>query len=211
MNNTPRPRKNRKSFAAPLVQHLWLLIPFSIIAFVVVLGVTKGRQQRPELVESFVVDSPGEALPPKSTPLPGEQVPSLGQKHIPEGQTAIYNSEPPTSGPHYTTPAVWGIHSEAPVDEKLVHNLEHGGIVISYNPEQIREEDLEQIKEQVRQLSKVNPRLVLTPRANLDRVIALTAWGYLQKLDSYDSNAIQTFYEAYVGRGPECQDGKCPG
>jgi hypothetical protein len=45
---------------------------------------------------------------------------------------------------------------------------------------------------------------------NIDTAIALTAWGYLQKLQGYDSVAIKTFYDAHVARSPECQNGLCP-
>ena len=43
-----------------------------------------------------------------------------------------YNSFPPSSGPHFQTPAPWGIYEEPIKQTILVHNLEHGGIVIQY-------------------------------------------------------------------------------
>ena len=42
-----------------------------------------------------------------------------------------WNSIPPTSGPHYFTPAVFGIYTELEI-ARVVHNLEHGGIYILY-------------------------------------------------------------------------------
>lgn len=92
----------------------------------------------------------------------------------------------------------------------MVHNLEHGGIIISYNPDLLKSEDLEKVKAQVRELRAINPRLIVVPRASIDTAIALTAWGYLQKLQGYDSVAIKTFYDAHVARSPECQNGLCP-
>lgn len=160
--------------------------------------------------EFFTVETPGSPLPPQAADLPGTPIPPLGQDHIPETEKVKYSSNPPTSGPHYAIWAQWGIHSKPPLDERLVHNLEHGGVIISYKPDQIQGQELEQIKAQVRELSKNNARIVLTPRPNMDTAIALTAWGYLQKLDRYDPKAIKTFYDAHVGRGPECQNGLCP-
>ncbi|MBD2452209.1 DUF3105 domain-containing protein [Nostoc sp. FACHB-152] len=53
--------------------------------------------------------------------------------------------------------------------------------------------------------------IILTPRLNLDTPIALTAWNYLQKLDRYNSTAVKIFYDTHIARGPECQQGLCPG
>ena len=41
----------------------------------------------------------------------------------------------PTSGPHAPSAAACGIYREAPPDINLVHDLEHGVIVVYYNPE----------------------------------------------------------------------------
>jgi hypothetical protein len=43
-----------------------------------------------------------------------------------------YNSFPPTSGPHYSRPAIWDIYTKELPQVQLVHNLEHGGIVVQY-------------------------------------------------------------------------------
>lgn len=74
-----------------------------------------------------------------SKPLPGTSVAVIGETHIPAGQKATYNSNPPTSGSHYETWIKAGIYDTIPIDEELVHSLEHGYIIISYNcdiPEQ---------------------------------------------------------------------------
>ena len=68
--------------------------------------------------------------------LPGQFYESLGQDHIPLGQEPPkpYNSNPPSSGGHYQSPANWGVYDHEIPDEATVHNLEHGGIRISYKP-----------------------------------------------------------------------------
>ncbi len=59
--------------------------------------------------------------------------PILSRDHIQPGQThPPYNSNPPTNGWHYPVWADWGIYTQTIPDEYLVHNLEHGGIWISY-------------------------------------------------------------------------------
>ncbi|HEY9846255.1 MAG TPA: DUF3105 domain-containing protein, partial [Candidatus Caenarcaniphilales bacterium] len=173
---------------------------------------TMGPGTKKGLIESFRVTTAGSPLPrqPATTFRPGTRIRDLGQEHVPEGTQVTYNSNPPTSGPHYQYPAAWGIYKTPPRDEFLVHNLEHGGVLISYNPEQIKGQELRRLRAQARKLSTINPRIIVTPRRNLNTAIALTAWGYLQKLDSYNAAAVKSFYNAHIARGPECEAGLCP-
>ena len=164
------------------------------------------------LIEAFTVttlESPLPQLPP-GTILPGTHIPDLGQKHVAVGTPLTYNSNPPTSGPHYPYPAGWGIYRNPPANEFLVHNLEHGGVIISYDPDVIKGQELERLRAQARSLSTFNPRIIVVPWQNLDTAIGLTAWAYLQKLDRYEPTAVKTFYDTHIARGPECQDGLCP-
>jgi hypothetical protein len=41
------------------------------------------------------------------------------------------------------------------------------------------------------------------PRQNVDVAIALTAWGWLDKLDGFDRARITAFVNAWRDRGPE--------
>ena len=66
--------------------------------------------------------------------LNGERFPDQSRDHVPNGSELInYNSNPPTSGPHYGETVPWGSHTTEKDDRNLIHNLEHGGIWISYN------------------------------------------------------------------------------
>ena len=64
-----------------------------------------------------------------------------GGTHIAEGtQGTDYTSVPATSGQHWNTadsPGPWGVYTTAQPQERMVHNLEHGGIVIWYQPAQL--------------------------------------------------------------------------
>ena len=84
-------------------------------------------------------------------------------------------------------------------------------MIVSYNPQQIKGQELVQLYQQAHSLSNFNPRIIVTPRLNLDTPIALTTWNYLQKLDRYNSTAVKIFYDTHIARGPECQEGLCPG
>src|ERR1051326_314345 len=66
-------------------------------------------------------------------PMPGQKVDKLGRDHITTGTKVDYTSNPPTSGNHYPDWTKPGIYSTVPDDRHLVHSLEHGYIIISYN------------------------------------------------------------------------------
>src|SRR3989344_2295281 len=57
-----------------------------------------------------------------------------GQEHMKEGERAgePYNSNPPTSGPHWPDPLKDGIYNTEKPDAGAIHALEHGRIWISY-------------------------------------------------------------------------------
>ena len=68
-----------------------------------------------------------------SKPLPGTKVADLGRKHVPAGEVVEYNSNPPTSGSHYEDWIRSGVYDTTKDDRNLVHSLEHGYVIMSYN------------------------------------------------------------------------------
>lgn len=136
----------------------------------------------------------------------GQAVPLQGRVHIsPGGTHAPYNSLPPTSGAHYgDQEALWGVQAQPIPDEVQVHNLEHGGIMVQYRPG-IDEEllgSLEGLVLNLREKSKYC-KLILAPYPGLDRRIALTAWGWIDKFDKFDPDRITAFIDDHIDRGPE--------
>ena len=144
-------------------------------------------------------------MPAKPAVVPTSQL--LGQAYAIQGQDHIeigakhiaYNSNPPTSGPHYTLPAAWGVYQTELPDEQLVHNLEHGGIWISYkNIDATTKAALENI-------ARSNPKMIMTPRKNDDANFVLASWGQLQKFDTYNEAAVLAFIKANKNQSPEPQ------
>ena len=129
----------------------------------------------------------------------GEAIPVLGRDHIKDVSAKIqYNSNPPTSGTHYEYAEQWGVFDQPQPDTKMVHNLEHGGIWITYK-------DIDdQTKQQLETIAKANPgSVIMTPRSANDSKIALASWGRLEKLDSYDEAKILEFIKANKNKSPE--------
>ncbi|MDZ4284196.1 MAG: DUF3105 domain-containing protein, partial [Patescibacteria group bacterium] len=44
-----------------------------------------------------------------------------------------YTSNPPTSGPHYPDAIKAGVYDEPVAEEYLVHNMEHGHVILWYH------------------------------------------------------------------------------
>ncbi len=130
---------------------------------------------------------------------PGEVFSSQGQQHIQTGAThEEYNSNPPTSGPHNGQPANWGIYQSELPDENLIHNLEHGGIWISYNNID------NDTKTKIEDLAKRYPnKMIVTPRSKNDSKIAIASWTRLLKLDVFDEATIVDFIKANKNKSPE--------
>lgn len=128
-----------------------------------------------------------------------EKIPIQGAEHIPVGAAhPLYNSNPPTSGWHYSEPASWGVYNHELPDEQVIHNLEHGGIWISYK-------DLdEETGLKLEKLAYKYPKsVILAPRAKNDGKISLAAWGRLLKLDAFDEMSIERFIKKYRNKSPE--------
>ncbi|OME78720.1 hypothetical protein BK120_23600 [Paenibacillus sp. FSL A5-0031] len=132
-------------------------------------------------------------------PLPGESVKVMSdQSHISDASSPHdqYNSDPPTSGQHVTYSAPWGIHKEPLDNEVLVHNLEDGGIVIYYNKQidEITISNLETIVE------KYPESVIVNPYPEMKNAITLTAWGRIDRLDSFEQKRIVDFISAFKGK-----------
>lgn len=130
----------------------------------------------------------------------GQEYSIVSREHIKEVQTEhqAYNSNPPTSGPHYEQPANWGIYATELPDERVIHNLEHGGIWISYKG--IDDDILSKLKT----IASSNPgSVILTPREKNEKPIVLASWGRLQALDSYDEAKILEFITHNKNKSPE--------
>ncbi len=133
-----------------------------------------------------------------------------GRAHIEEGIAGgPYSSVPATSGPHWSSansPGPWGVYSSAQPAERLLHNMEHGGIVIWYQPARLDVEGVATLTTYVRQqVTAAQFKVILAPWAGADfgHPVAVTAWNWLLYLDSADVDAVRTFLDAHYGDAPE--------
>jgi hypothetical protein len=126
-------------------------------------------------------------------------------------QRIKYSTNPPTSGRHYQEPAPDGAYGEAPQDEQLVHNLEHGRVIIWFKPS-LPEEQRADLKAL---FDEDSYQMLLVPRANMPYQVAASAWnrdptpngtGRLMTCDRMSPDvfdALRAFRDEHRSNGPE--------
>ena len=163
-----------------------------------------------ESSSSAIVTGP-DINPAQVTPNVGQQVPTMDATHIDLSQSFTqYNTTPPNSGPHWNAagrgPIGWGVYTTQQRNEGVVHNLEHGGVLIAYDPS-VSDQDVANLNSIRRRWPKdrfSEVKIIIEPYAGLGQgTIAMTAWGYIDKMTTYDERRIQGFIAAHIDRGPE--------
>ena len=129
-------------------------------------------------------------------------------KHVADDAKPKWKTDPPSSGPHFPETAPFDFYEE-PVDTlRLVHNLEHGGVVVYYG-----DEVPEATVEKMRQWWADDPNgVVVSPYAKLGgSEIVLAAWtkrgstetAHLARCDGFDEKAFTGFRDELRAKGPE--------
>ena len=146
--------------------------------------------------------------------------------YVPAGQSTHVNSltkklpwntDPPSNGQHFPEWAVWGFYTEPVNPRQVVHNEEHGGVILWWGS-QVSQSTITQL----RAFYDEQPVGVFgTPYPKLGSKIAITAWtgtpsnyqqngyygqGHIAICPRYDAatkKAFTTFRKAYRGHGPE--------
>ena len=101
-----------------------------------------------------------------------------------------------------------GASYDEPVQEiKVVHNLEHGGVIVQYGPE-VSAQTLRDIVAWYRDdpnglVVAPLPPALLEEKPELSDEIALTAWTYLQTCKRFNDEAFSNFVDLHRGNGPE--------
>jgi len=134
---------------------------------------------------------------PAPQELPGKFYPDQGQQHLAPGETFDgYNSNPPSSGPHDPQPVPWGFYDQPVPKEKLVHNLEHGGKLVLYNPSTVAPDVVEQLRLFGERYVTGGAKLVGAPYPDMQSQFALVSWTYVDTFDELDPDRVAQFLAA---------------
>lgn len=195
----------------PIAIALIVFVSAAVVAFVVFSNPGGGNAGRATPIDTGATPEGIEAEPlPESgdeTALADAQTfPDEGRDHVSQGTEIDYDTSPPTSGDHYPSPADAGYYEGTPPLGNLVHSLEHGNVVIYYDPAEITPEARQSLQEFVA-AHESNPWAAVIvaphPEENPDAPYVLTAWRTMLELDSYDAETVRAFLAEYLGRGPE--------
>lgn len=122
-----------------------------------------------------------------------------------------YDRVPPSSGDHHPNPMtalrrVFTPEDGAPV-ERIVHNLEHGYVVVWYDPARADTELLDSV------LDTIDERKVFAapwPRGGMPAPYVVTAWGHEQHCTGVSGEAVRAFFAEHGGPNGEAPEPNAP-
>jgi hypothetical protein len=133
--------------------------------------------------------------------------------HVPEGEDpGPYNTDPPSSGPHYDAEFEAGFYDETspetqtPYPEGYIgHNLEHGYVIYWYNCALLDEEGCQQMKDAIKISMADNGgnKLIAFPRDSIDVSVAMSSWGQVLRMEDFDTDLAKQFIETNRNQAPE--------
>jgi Protein of unknown function (DUF3105) len=135
--------------------------------------------------------------------------------HVPIGTVVDYDSNPPSSGPHYPIWAAFQAYTTPVPREYYVHDLEHGAIDFLYNcgsagcPEVVAtlQAASDSLPDDPLCAATGGPgvrvRTVITPDPLIPTKVAAAAWGWIYLADCADLPTLEQFAKAHYGQGRE--------
>jgi Protein of unknown function (DUF3105) len=177
---------------------LWSTVAVVALLALVGLIVWQGRDQ-PQAANRPVAPAALEAGRQAAGSEGVQTFPEAGRNHIGPGeQPDNWNSNPPTSGDHLVTPLGAGVYDSEQDMRALVHNLEHGYVVILHKG--IPQDQLDQLREFVEE--RDGSKLVLAPYSGLEQNgVALAAWRNLELMDRVNLDVVQAFVNDFMVPG----------
>ncbi len=110
--------------------------------------------------------------------------------HVIDPATAVYTTDPPTSGPHLGAPGPTGLVAAPMLPAIQVSILERGDVLVQYRDPA----DLPALQ------GLVAERVVVAPQPSLKTRVVVTAWTYKLSCDGIDTKAITSFAKAHAGK-----------
>jgi len=112
----------------------------------------------------------------------------LDRSHTTDDVT--YEQNPPAGGAHAPVWLACGVYDEIVRDEVAVHDLEHGSVWITHDPE-LSGADLAALAD------LLPDNAIMSPRDDLPSPVVVTVWGAQLQLDGADDPRLGLFLEEY--------------
>ncbi|HEV7862796.1 MAG TPA: DUF3105 domain-containing protein [Acidimicrobiia bacterium] len=121
-----------------------------------------------------------------------------GRAHIPQ---TTYKVDPPAGGDHDPVPSPAGFYdaTDVPTDGHLVHSLEHGFVIVWYQPSSTSAESLAGLRD----LARRHKWVLVAPRPSMTTPLAATAWHRRLLCPAGTTGPIGNFITAFRNQGPE--------
>jgi hypothetical protein len=101
-----------------------------------------------------------------------------------------YPQDPPAGGAHAPVWLACGVYDEPLREENAVHDLEHGTVWITHDPD-LSASDVEELAAQLPDNG------IMSPREDLPAPVVVTVWGVQLRLDGADDERLGLFLEEY--------------
>ena len=117
-----------------------------------------------------------------------------------------YPQNPPAGGPHAPIWLACGVYDDPVRDENAVHDLEHGTVWITHDPD-LSADDVERLA------AELPDNGIMSPREGLPSAVVVTVWGAQLQLDGADDERLALFLDEYADGhtapefGVTCQGG----
>ena len=108
--------------------------------------------------------------------------------HTPDD--VAYPQDPPVGGAHSPIWLACGAYDEPVREENAVHDLEHGAVWITYDPD-ITPDDVATLE------AALPDNGIMSPRDALPSPVVVTVWGTQLRLDGADDKRLGLFLEEY--------------
>jgi hypothetical protein len=175
---------------------LWSSVAVGTLVALIALIVWQGREA-PQAAAKRPVDAAALQAARQAAGSDGVRTfAEAGRDHIQVNQQPDnWNSNPPTSGDHLAAPLPRGVYDTEQDMRALVHNLEHGYVVIVYKG--IPQDQQDQLRDYARERS--DAKLVVAPYSGLDQDgVALAAWRNLEVMDRVNLDVVQAFVNDFM-------------
>ncbi|WP_226011277.1 DUF3105 domain-containing protein [Halomicrobium salinisoli] len=127
-------------------------------------------------------------------------------EHVSQGTDIDYERMPPTGGAHYGGQTVSAGFYEAEQSlGALVHSLEHGAVVVYYDPAALDRSAEQSLRAFANRHTGGWRSFIAVPNPaeSPDAPYVLAAWGHRLEMNEYDNETVRQFTGEYLGRGPE--------
>ncbi|MCX6004110.1 MAG: DUF3105 domain-containing protein [Chloroflexi bacterium] len=180
-----------------------MTVPAVLFMFLILAGVSLSCQNTTSAPQTSVEDLPLPAHGDTNLLIGVKTPPDEGRDHIWPDHPVEYKTMPPTSGPHFPDPTAPGFYTTRPAFGYLVHALEHGSVVIYYDPSKLTKEVEQSLKAFVKANDHQEFGVVAVPDPDFKYPFILTAWDKMLELQRYDAKVVRAFLAEYLNHGPE--------